>query len=54
MNTQQIIYSVNIEDVLTVSDELEIKFTETDLSFIEDKVGDYIDWRGAVEFALTN
>lgn len=52
MNVAQILHSINVEDVLTVSSELEIKFAEDDLSFIENKIGDFIDWYSAIEFAL--
>ena len=37
MDNEKVIYSLCTDDILTV---------------IEDKIGDIIDWRGAIEFAL--
>jgi hypothetical protein len=54
MDKEQILYSITVEDVITVSEELGIKFTEDDLRIIEDKIEDYMGstWHDAVENAL--
>lgn len=54
MNKEKIIYSLSIEDIFTVisDNDLDTKVNKEDISFIEEKVGDMIDWRGAIEFAL--
>jgi len=54
MNKDKVIYSLSVEDILNVIEEnnLKIILDEKMVKFIEDKVGDIIDWRGAIEFAL--
>ncbi|MBU2445724.1 MAG: hypothetical protein KJ666_09150 [Bacteroidetes bacterium] len=54
MNKDKIIYQLSVEDILTVikDNDIRIKIKEEDIHFIEEKVGDIIDWRGAIEFAL--
>lgn len=54
MKKNKIIYSLSVEDILTVIKEnnMDINLDERKVSFIQDKVGDIIDWRGAIEFAL--
>lgn len=54
MNKDKIIYSLSVEDILTVIEDnnLKINLDEKMVKFIEDKVGDIIDWRGAIEFTL--
>ncbi|MBU1931975.1 hypothetical protein KJ965_04740 [Patescibacteria group bacterium] len=54
MDNEKVIYSLCVEDILTVieDNDMEIKLNEEDIKFIEDKIGDIIDWRGAIEFAL--
>ena len=54
MKKQKILYAVTVEDVLTVSQENNIAFTEQDMAFIEDKIGDFFGsyWYDAVEHAL--
>ncbi len=49
MDTSKIIYSINIEDVQTVAeDELGRKLNRRELKISEDKIGDYVDWHGAI------
>ncbi len=50
----QEIYSLNVEDILTVIEDsdMDIELAESDISFIEDKVGEMIDWHFAIEMAL--
>jgi hypothetical protein len=54
MNKDKVIYSLSVEDILTIIEEnnLKIILDEEMVKLIEDKVGDIIDWRGAIEFAL--
>lgn len=54
MNKEKVIYSLSVEDILNVIKEnnLKIKLNERKVKFIEDKIGDIIDWRGAIEFAI--
>lgn len=54
MDTEKILYAITVEDVINVSNEIEIDFTENDLDFIQDKIGDFMgsQWFDAVEFAL--
>lgn len=54
MNKEKIIYLLSVEDILTVIEdsEIRIKINQKDIPFIEEKIGDIIDWRGAIEYAL--
>ncbi len=54
MDEGKIIYSLSIEDILTVmeDDNIKLKLSPKDIDFIEEKVGDIIDWRGAILSAL--
>lgn len=54
MDREHEIYSLNIEDVLMVIEDsdIDMEFDESDISFIEDKVGEMIDWRSVIEMAL--
>ena len=55
MNENNVIYSLSVEDILNVmedNDDLKIELNENAVNFIQDKIGDIIDWRGAIEFAL--
>lgn len=54
MDNEKVIYSLCVEDILTAMEDndIEIKLDQKDIKFIEDKIGDIIDWRGAIEFAL--
>lgn len=51
---KKIIYSLCVEDILTVMEDsdMKIELDEQNIKFIEDRIGDMIDWRGAIEFAL--
>jgi len=51
---EKILYAITTEDLMTVSDANKVLFTEEDLHFIEDKIGDFLGsyWYGAVEYAL--
>jgi hypothetical protein len=54
MNKNKIIYSLNVDDILNVMEEIDIhiNLNEDAIKFIQDKVGNKIDWKGAIEFAL--
>ncbi|CAN5639238.1 hypothetical protein BH20ACI4_BH20ACI4_26470 [soil metagenome] len=54
MDEEKILYAITVEDVINVSEEAEIDFTENDIEFIQDKIGDFMGstWYDAVEFAL--
>jgi len=54
MKKQRILYAIINEDVINVSRQENIPFTEKDLPFIQDKVGDYFGdkWQDAIVYAL--
>ena len=53
IDTEKIIYSINIEDVQNVAEEeLERKLTAKELRLVEEKVGDYIHWYEAILNAI--
>lgn len=41
MKKQKTLYTVTTEDVINISNQENIPFAERDMSFIEDKIGDY-------------
>ncbi len=49
----KILYAITNEDVMTVLGEKRV-YSERDLQFIADKIGDFIGdrWYGAIEYAL--
>jgi hypothetical protein len=49
----RIIYSINVEDLQNVADqELDRELTDKELEFIENRLGDYVDWYGAIASAI--
>lgn len=49
----RIIYSINVEDVQNVADqELDRELTDKEIEFIENRLGDYVDWYGAIASAI--
>ena len=52
---EKVLYAITSEDVMNVSDEIDIPVSAKDMSFIEDKIGGFFDdqWHDAVEYALT-
>ena len=54
MDREQEIYKLIVEDIFMVIEDnkMDIKIEEPDISFIEEKVGQIIDWRSAIEIAL--
>ena len=52
-DSKTIIYSLNIEDVLTVaSEDMETELTREELNLAIDRLPGYIDWRQAIDFAI--
>ena len=54
MKKQKALYTITTEDVVNISSQENIPFTEKDMPFIEDKIGDYFGdkWQDAVSYAL--
>ena len=53
INTSKIIYSINIEDVQKVAEEdVGRALSKKELKIVEDKIGDYVDWDGAIGMAF--
>ena len=50
----KVIYSINIEDLQTVAEqELERELTDEEIKDVEKRLGDYIDWYGAIASTLS-
>lgn len=55
MKNNRIIYSLNVQDIQKVADDiLERRLTEKEIALVEKFVGDYIDWFKAIENAIQN
>jgi hypothetical protein len=55
MGKKKIIYSLNIEDVQNVANEiLNRDLNEDELKSVENKLGDYIDWFGAISDTIND
>lgn len=54
MNKQKTLYAITTEDVINISDQESIPFSNDDLPFIADKLGDYFGdkWQDAISYAL--
>ena len=49
----KVIYSVNVEDLQTVAEqELERELTNDEIEIVEKRLGDYLDWYGAIASTL--
>ena len=49
----RIIYSINVEDLQTVAEqELERELTNDEIEIVEKRLGDFIDWYGAIASTL--
>ena len=49
----KVIYSINIEDLQTVAEqEIERELTDEEIEKVEKRLGDYIDWYGAIALTL--
>jgi hypothetical protein len=52
---KKIIYSINVDDVQEVAEDvLERRLTTDEIETVDRYVGDYIDWFQAIEFAIQN
>lgn len=52
---ERIVYSINVEDLQMVADqELDRKLTEKEIKFVEDRLGDHVDWYGAITSAIND
>jgi hypothetical protein len=54
MDKEKILYSIKVDDIINVSKEIGINFTENDLRIIEDSISDSMGstWHDVVETAL--
>lgn len=54
MDTEKVLYKITVEDVINVSEEIEIDFEKSDIDFIQERIGAFFDskWYEAIEFAL--
>lgn len=54
MKKQKTLYIITTDDVINISNQENIPFAEKDMSFIEDKIGDYFSdkWQDAIKYAL--
>ena len=49
----RIVYSINVDDIQNVADqELYRELTDKEIEFVENRLGDYIDWYGAIASAI--
>ena len=49
----RIIYSINVEDLQNVAEqELDRELTDKEIELIEKRLGDYVDWYGAITSAI--
>lgn len=54
-NCDRILYQLTVEDFQNVSQEvLDRDLTEAELNLLENKIGDYIDWYGAIESCIND
>lgn len=50
----RVVYSLNVEDLQQVAEEVvDRPLGPDELKAVEDKLGDYIDWFGAIEAAIS-
>jgi hypothetical protein len=49
----KVIYQLTIEDLQNVAnDKLGRDLSESEIKLLEEKIGDYIDWHGAIQNAI--
>jgi hypothetical protein len=54
MDKDRIIYSIAVEDIFTVAKEvLRRRPTLEEVKFVEDKIGDYINWYDTIDDLLS-
>ncbi len=55
MDVDKIVYSINVEDIQNVAEEqLGRELTEKEVNFVEDRLGDHIDWYDSICIALND
>ena len=55
MDVKKTVYSINVEDIQNVAEEqLGRELTEKEVNFVEDRLGDYIDWYDSICIALND
>jgi hypothetical protein len=56
MRKDKVIYKLVVEDILTVAEDndIERKFTDTEILKIAERVGDYIGWRDAIFMTIND
>ena len=55
MKQSKIIYSIDCKDVQTVaSEEFGRKLMEKEIHFVEERIGEYIDWYEKISLALSD
>ena len=53
VNSDKVIYQLTVDDLKTVAnDVLDRELTEKEIKLLEEKIGDYINWYDAIEFAI--
>jgi hypothetical protein len=54
MDKEKIIYQLSVEDIFNVieENELDVQLSEADITFIEEKIGNYINWFESIDHAL--
>jgi hypothetical protein len=53
MNNNRVVYQITVDDFQTVSNDiLERDLSEKEINIIERKIGDHIDWYGAIQESL--
>jgi hypothetical protein len=45
-------YALSNEDIQVVADDLEVKLNRAQIKVVQDIAPDYLDWFGAIEFAI--
>jgi hypothetical protein len=49
----RIVYSIDVEDLQNVADqEIDRELTEKEIELIENRLGDFLDWYGAIASAI--
>ena len=56
LDIERKIYELSIEDILMVMEEedIELELNEKNISFLEQKIGELIDWRTPISIALSD
>lgn len=51
---EEIVYSINVDDIQEIANQvLERDLTKKEIGLIRESVGDYINWFGAIELAIS-